>query len=248
MLGKLMKYEIRATGRIFLPLYGLILLSAAILRGFMAANEKANNLFTMPINITGTIYFLLIAAVFVMTLVVMIQRFQKNLLSDEGYLSFTLPVKTHSHIDAKMLVTLIWIILSVLVIILSVFILAVNQNVILSFEKSYLPFSDWFTSQSWLFVEYIVLFLVGSLSITLHIYASMAVGNLCPKHRLLAAFGAFLGFGVIEQIVATFMAIWRVTSLDDTADLSIVILFAGVFGVAYYFFTDWVLSKKLNLE
>ncbi len=67
----------------------------------------------IPFAISMTIYCLLIAAVFVMTLVVTIQRFNKNLLGDEGYLSFTLPVKVTATSYSKMIISLMWTVLSV---------------------------------------------------------------------------------------------------------------------------------------
>lgn len=129
MLGKLMKYEIKATQRIFLPLYGLILVFALLIKVFMLFNiQNARGMAIIPFVITMIIYCVLIAAVCVMTLVVTIQRFNKNLLGDEGYLSFTLPVKVHSHIDSKMIISLMWTVLSLIVSAVSIFILASDNS------------------------------------------------------------------------------------------------------------------------
>lgn len=92
MLGKLTKYEFKATCRFFLPLYGALLLLAAMSRlsqWIMTYNEIGllhyfSNIFTL-------VYVLVAVAIFALTLIVMIQRFYKNLLGDEGYLMFTLP-------------------------------------------------------------------------------------------------------------------------------------------------------------
>ena len=87
MLGKLIKYEFKATGRTFLPLYGAILLVALIQR-FLGRNNKGvfEELNTLG-NFTNLALVGLFIALVVITLIVTIQRFQKNLLSDEGYLS-----------------------------------------------------------------------------------------------------------------------------------------------------------------
>ena len=112
MLGKLIKYEFKATGRTFLPLYGAILLVALIQR-FLGRNNKGvfEELNTLG-NFTNLALVGLFIALVVITLIVTIQRFQKNLLSDEGYLMFTLPVKIRSLIITKMLVAVTWVILS----------------------------------------------------------------------------------------------------------------------------------------
>ena len=82
MLGKLTKYEIKATARIFLPLYAGLLLFALINKVFIEINLLQTRMAFLPL-ISGAIYFFIIVATFIITLVVMIQRFYKNLLSDE---------------------------------------------------------------------------------------------------------------------------------------------------------------------
>lgn len=266
MLGKLMKYEIKATQRIFLPLYGLIILFTLINKAFITFNfDKMQGMAVVPFVITMIIYCVLIAAAFVMTLIVAIQRFQKNLLNDEGYLSFTLPVKAHSHIDSKMIVTLMWTVLSLIVAALSIFILGVNKDNVQDFSKFCMQASSEFQqygAQAYgVLIEFIIFMLVGILAGVLQIYASITVGNLSSKHKLLAGFGAYIGFGVIEQIVFSVL-INAGVNIDNwgtlyhsippiqvtAAGIGIMILYSLIFGVAFYFFTNWMLSKKLNLE
>ncbi len=123
MLGKLLKYEFSATARIFFPIYGLVLLMAGITRLIWKMDTESVNI---PRMISMSVYVALLVAMFVITLIVTIQRFYKNLLGDEGYLSFTLPVKVHSQIDAKMLITLLWSVLSVVVSAVSIFLLVMG--------------------------------------------------------------------------------------------------------------------------
>lgn len=267
MLGKLIKYEFRATRRIFLPLYGLILLFAAINRFFIALNyNKADSPASVSITITIFIYALLVAASFIMTLVVMIQRFQRNLLGDEGYLSFTLPVKVHSHITAKLIVSLVWVLLSMLVCPLSLFIIAFDTKM-MQYNGSFLDlmreigqyFGRLAGRDYLVLAEGIVLFLVTILTGTLQVYASVTVGNYCPKHRLLAAFGVFLGFCVLETTVASFLSnagiataaylLWGYAKATNVfAEFGYAILISALFGTGFYALTNWLLSKKLNLE
>lgn len=102
MLGKLIKYEFKACGRTFFPLYIGILVLAAI-------NGLCNNYNIFSIGDNGTslsfsienvqgilmlVLFALFVALFVLTILLTIQRFKKNLLDEEGYLMFTLPVST----------------------------------------------------------------------------------------------------------------------------------------------------------
>ena len=113
MLTKLLKYEFRATARVMLPLY-LILLATAL----------GANLSTRGMGDLGTLlvlaFALAILAVFIMSVVIMAQRFRQNLLGDEGYLMFTLPVSVHHHLWAKMIVSAVWFAASLLAVILAV--------------------------------------------------------------------------------------------------------------------------------
>lgn len=271
MLSKLMKYEVKATQRIFLPMYALIIAFAGINKLFMQLNlQPADGMFAIATGISMAVYVILIAATFVMTLIVMIQRFYKNLLGDEGYLSFTLPVKVHSHIDCKMLITLMWSVLSIVVALLSVFILAVSTNMMKETRQIFTAIGNDFQhygGMAWLVaVEAIAFVLVSILACTLQIYASITVGSYCSKHKLLAGFGAFIGFGVVQQIVCSILlgAYTGGQQMDDflhshtltdwamlhtaAGFLGAIILFNLIFGAAFYFLTNWLLSKKLNLE
>jgi hypothetical protein len=262
MLGKLLKYEIKATQRIFLPIYGLILVFSLLIKTFFALNFDHGSSMAVPLGITIFVYALLIAAAFVMTLVVTIQRFQKNLLGDEGYLSFTLPVKVHSHIDCKMIVSVMWTILSMIVAFVSVLIIVGNEVTQEEMTKFWKDIGQFFASYGgWatlLLVEGIALILVSCVACVLQIYASISVGNFSSKHKLLASFGTFIGSSVAEQIVLSFsldsvnMWIWKLDIIGKFQSMSVFlgisILYFAVFGVAFYFLTNWILSKKLNLE
>lgn len=130
MLGKLMKYEFKATSRMLLPINGAMLLFALINRLFMELNffQTGNMAISALATVMAVMYVMVIIAAFVITLIVIIQRFYKNLLTDEGYLMFTLPVKAHSHITSKGIVAFVWYLASFVVCALSIFILVVDQN------------------------------------------------------------------------------------------------------------------------
>lgn len=266
MLGKLLKYEMKATARVFFPIYGLILLLAVVNRLIWKINVQN---FDIPRMITMSVYVMLIVAAFVITLVVTIQRFNKNLLGDEGYLSFTLPVKTHSQIDAKMIITLLWSVLSILVSAASVFILVANPETLTQFSRFCAQVGDLYRQYGFsahlIALETILLTVVGFLSSILEIYAAIVVGNLAGRHKLLAGVGAYLGFGIIQQVITSLLfsgfnvriqnyfesfhyALELFPAEPIEIALLVMIFYTMVFGVAFYFFTNWMLSRKLNLE
>lgn len=266
MLGKLLKYEIKATSRTFLPMYALLIVFALINKFFMSLNA---DYLRVPQVIAGIVFGIIIVGISVMTLVVTIQRFNQNLLSDEGYLSFTLPVKAHTHIDCKMLVSLMWSVLSVLVSFAAIFILALDGNTgrkLHEFFAELMPvFNSYGATGYVLILELLVLCVIAVLSSVVTIYAAITVGNMSSKHKLLAGVGAYLGFGIIEQIVASILISSFGSSLENYFGNSHIanehaflsgmqtfmlwlIVYQLVFGLAFYFFTNWMLKKKLNLE
>src|SRR5699024_4932362 len=110
MLIKLMKHEFRATARIMGPLY-LILLAVALGFNFSARlMDSSSFVLNMMAALIVMAYVIAVIAVFVVAFILMLQRFYKNLLGDEGYLMFTLPVSIHQHVWSKLIVSAVWFI------------------------------------------------------------------------------------------------------------------------------------------
>lgn len=97
MLRKLLKYEFKATARTMVPLYIVLIafsLFHLVINPLDVLESTGNtSIRTIIAMLDIMLYVVLIVGLSIMTLVIMIQRFYKNLLGDEGYLMFTLPVK-----------------------------------------------------------------------------------------------------------------------------------------------------------
>lgn len=209
------------------------------------------------------------------SIVLIVIRFYKNLLGDEGYLMHTLPVKKSSLIISKWIVAGVWTICSFIMVILSVFILIARE----------VPWLDMFDFMEKVYNSYdgmITLTIVGFLCILISvmtqlmlIYASMAVGQVFQKHRVLGAFLSFFAINmatqtVTSQLTAVFMAsnaeklndkfdyiintnagfIDGLKSIGDflTAYLSLSALLLIVFCIVYFFVCNYFMKNKLNLE
>ena len=265
MLKKLLKYEFQATGRIFLPLYGALIVVAFIQRLFLAFN--LNSLDSLALNIltamVPTIFGALIMAICVVTFIMMIQRFYKNLLGREGYLMFTLPVSVSKLIWSKLIVIVVWSILSVLIGILSFFIVFLQSG------DFTLIMSEFGELLKQLHINHFMLSAVETvvliLSEVLSIYLSMAIGQLSNKHKVLSAVGAYIGISILVNNVVMAVVISAGNSpLGDTlfrtlfsglnevqtvnVGLMIIILFFVIQAVVYFLITKHLLTKKLNLE
>lgn len=258
MLGKLIKYEFKATGRVFLPMFGALLIVALISRLFI------NLRFQTPMAIGIALSVIMIIAIFVITLIITLQRFYKNLLSSEGYLMFTLPVKTDSLIWSKLIVASIWNICSIIIVFIAIAIMAITD---FSMRDCLTIISEFLNSiniggltLSVFIVEFIILTLSSLLSGILTFYACMSVSLLMNKHRVLFSFVAFLVFSTIGQILSGIcVPLVMATGLDDTFmswALTAQIHFGQlvliginlVIGVIFYILSRFMLKNKLNLE
>lgn len=265
MLSKLFKYELKATGRIFLPLF-LALLLFAIINRFMLSPDE----FDTPAMISMAIYIMIMVGMFVMTFIMMIQRFNKNLLSDEGYLMHTLPVEPWKHIVSKLFVSMLWMVISGITALLSILIIALKKGDFTQFTEAFATihqqaFELLGASVYLLSFEIIIVLLVTLASGILIIYASIAIGHLFNQHKMLASFGAFIGLSALSEILlklfnmipgTAFSSNIHISSVNDlismqpTIQLIIAsgIIFTGLLCAAYFAITNFILSKRLNLE
>lgn len=269
MLGKLLKYEIKATARLFLPLYLTIVVFAVINRFFLAmhyAREGAFSFFSIGMSISMIAYVTLMIGLVVMTLLVLIQRFYKNLLGDEGYLMFTLPVKSWSHILSKLIISMFWTIASSIVAFCSILLIypkniitpELINRLIMAFNQIRQEFG---ISTYFVGIEGVVLVLLTLATSILTIYAAIALGHLFNKHKLLASFGMYIAIKIGSEIITTAVAAIFFNQAMFKPDTALIpstmlvngillfsILFNGAFAAGYFYLTNYVLKKKLNLE
>ena len=104
MLGKLIKYDFRAMCRNLYPIYIALVALTIIFSLMVKFNFDEGLLFSI-------FAFLFVAALngsIVACAFFTVTRFSRGLLKNEGYLSFALPVKTSTHILAKVINAIIW--------------------------------------------------------------------------------------------------------------------------------------------
>ncbi|MBC3898211.1 hypothetical protein [Acetobacterium malicum] len=275
MLGKLIKHETRATSRIFLPLYGALLILTIFTKLVMAigapdffseAASNNNNIAEIILGISFTLYFVLIVGICVMTLVMIIQRFYKNLFTDEGYLMFSLPVKTWELVLSKLLVGMIWSAVCTVMIVLTFFIFSLGAFSMMELSQTIRSAYSMFYLQTGmelnLFMAEMILFiLVQTVASILMIYVSIAIGQLFNQHRIVAAFGAYIVITIAMQIIMSIaMAVFAIGNLENMvlngseAMTTVQWLINGstvlnvVLGIGFYYVTHTIMKKRLNLE
>ena len=203
-----------------------------------------------------------VMAVCVVAVVMMIQRFYKNLLGDEGYVSFTLPATVDEHIFAKLISSFIWFFATAVVVVLSTF---TGEGVIsIDGMLNEVHFWDFFTGWdiAGYVIEGVVLLFVYSCSVCLHFYAAMAIGHSFNDHKGLLSVVSFFVLSAAMTMLAVVSA--RITGNSglfdlvgniDTLDISaathvVMLIFIAIEMVKaalYYIPTTLCLKKWLNL-
>lgn len=274
MLRKLLKHEFRATGRVILPIFGLLLLSAVGANLSIRGMTNAQSTF---LNTLGTIlimlFFLAIIAVGIVALAVMVSRFYKNLLQDEGYVMMTLPVSIHQQVWSKLIVSTVWFAATVLVIILACFVTAFDirfmgelwqevKNIVHAVIRY--NHMDIVVNGIGFLVELLLLCIMPSIAFCLRAYSAMAIGFSRPNHKGLFSVASYIVIGVVVQILGgigisllndswfhRLLLGWE-PQLSATAAMHLgmwfLIVLELIYCAVFYFLTVYFLQKHLNLE
>ena len=269
MLIKLFKNELKATGRIFLPLFGLLAIFAAVSRFTVRQWDSASTLFTGILMVLPVIlYGCIIAALGAVCFVLLVQRFKKNLLDDEGYLMHTLPVRTGQHIFCKLVTSFLWTLLTSVAITLSIFFVATTpgnwanvwEAVQEFFRNPSVPIG--FTAGEF-FTWLVVLILTGSAKSILTIYAGLSIGQIASRRKLSAAIAVTVACVITEQIIGYGVIqllqehAYRIAFLRDNFPLfgidftktmfRLFVINSVAFGALYAWICMRMLKRHLNL-
>lgn len=270
MLSNLVKHELRSTQRIFLPLFGVVLALSLCVSLFVNTNISDSNVVLSTLfGIISFSYGLGLFSLFVVILVLMIQRFRTNLLGDEGYVMFTLPVSTHHLILSKFFVSLLWLICAIGVVCLSGLIVTFDMNffqeLVHIIQYGWQELTSVYGINAPIFLtELVFLFLLGYLAICLEFYASMSIGHSFDRRKMLYSVLIFFGIQFLLNFLSSFLmssdffpSLFGVLEINDFADIppQIIYKILGFFNVInllycslFYFCTHYFLNKRLNLE
>lgn len=278
MLGKLIKHEFRATSRIMLPLVAAVLVLSG-LSGYAAVMLDADvdyGILNMLFVIIMIGFELGIMVVCAMSLIMMIQRFYKNLLGQEGYLMFTLPVSVDALVWAKLIVSFVWFAVTGLVIMLAMLLMGtVGAAFVLDAETASRLWSGFCDlvrlvgagNLAAYAAELILLVFLTALITCLHFYLAMAIGQSFDNRKLLWSVLAFFALNILVSVLPAVLGNVLLSlnvnlpgefifgSMNSVAAAKAAVhLFMGgmcaicaVYGAAFYFPTTALLKKKLNL-
>lgn len=266
MLSKLLRHEFRATGRIMLPVYALLLVSCGgcTLFGSLLGRYPESTVLSVVQTVFATLFGVTTFGM-LLTLVLMVYRFYKNLMTDEGYLMFTLPVSRSQLIWSKLLVALVWSVLSTVLAAL-VWMAEISvvgrENVFSLIAQGLRSLRQHLSGNlTGCAAALVVLCLVSCLVSFLKFYAAISLGHSFSNHKVLLSVVFYIGFGIVTQTIGTIFASVGIQidiSPDFWSSLPVTQVFsslawaaAGVsalLGAAYYVLTLLMLKKRLNLQ
>ena len=271
MLVKAMKYNWKSTYKIILLLNVYVLISTLI--GVITLSAGVWNSSSEGITGLGAILFILymLSVAFVSSVVIiyLAVRFYRNIYSDEGYLIHTLPISKNELLLSQVIVGTIHTLITTVIMLICIFGLmfflfaCLDSKTQAALSLTYDPnmmndlesaFAEYFVMKVILIILY---FIFSSAHAVLLAFASISLGQLFTKHKILGSVICYIGLYTVIQIatsliVLPFMGLSLFGNVSLTQLLNCGILVEAIFAIVccavFYFLCYYLLSKKLNLD
>ncbi|MBE6933128.1 MAG: hypothetical protein E7464_07105 [Ruminococcaceae bacterium] len=275
MLSKCLKHEFRATYALILP----ILLGVLVFSGITGLTSTALYSADSPTVLeiiavfAQLIFNIMVGAASIGVTIVCVLRYWRSFHSDEGYLTMTMPVSTHTHIFSKLIVAEIWLLVTVLVLYLASIIANVGlfQEVFSAVEDVEMAgIADEVVDiaemrQVFLFLLLCLIILVVSPAAgLLQMYAAISLGHSFNKYKKLLSVVFIYVFNQVLGILyfipmllllvkafeneAIFFADFNTVMSGMNIFMVVLLVLSILQGVGFYFMTHYFLNKKLNLQ
>ncbi|MBC5743066.1 hypothetical protein FMM74_005605 [Lachnospiraceae bacterium MD308] len=275
MLSKLIKYDMKSLNRFLPVLHLFILLSSIMIRVFITGRIKpqtSSEQTDFLIILCYVLYFTMITALSTGTYLIAGIRFYKNMFSDEGYLTKTLPITNGMHLLSKTIAGSIWAMVNMCFVYLCSYVVIWTpyiKSVVDENKDDILQEFGFVGKYAGLSFSTVLLILLlfscfGAISSIIMIYASVALGQLFSSHRVL---GAVVSYFVISTLISVLSVVAMALlgsetrlivtsgSLEDEFNLvsymiEIMKISAGLMiitSVILYVATHCIMNKKINL-
>ncbi len=277
MLGKLLKYELLAEMRKYAVVFAAIIGAAVLFLVFDRGLSRLGDYAIIDIFSGFLLIAFILLCFFTLAMVIVMScvRFKKNLFGDEGYLMHTLPVPAWQHIAVKIIAAYIWTIAALIVIVIGICILTCSGSWMTDMydgmKEAFAEISAADDASAALLFNFKWFFIITSvlypLLLLLYIYFCIAVGSLFNSHKTLMSILTFVVVNTVGQIVnSVIMVIGGLSSYMsmDTADMNAATadmfissygklmwgssIFSVILYAAMAICTNYIMSKKLNLE
>ena len=262
MFLKMVKHEFRASYRALIPLFCGLLLMAGLARLSIFLIDKTDFIL---VQLFGTLFIglfvLACVASVVLTMVLMMVRFAKSVHGDEGYLTNTLPVGTHTILLSRLLVSFVALLCAYAALFLGYKICTVGLDGVRDFEKMLESiFGQMGEEGTWILVRLAGTALIGIISNILMIFAAISIGHSFPNKKVglsvlfyfvlyfAAQTVSVIGIFVLSAIVRLRMDELQVANNVSSIMTVFSLVMSAIFCVVYYFLTWIMMKKRLNLS
>lgn len=279
MLKKMLRYDFRA----ILKFWWIGLLSTFVLSlgaGLFGSLLNSEKIFPDIINIMS-VFVIVIAVISLfaflfMTSIMIYVRYYKNLFSDEGYLTFTLPLKRSQVLNSKLISGLVMTLSTTFAVAIETAIglcIAFHRDI---FTKQFYNdiknaiseiakekgFDELFT----LFALILIIVVTVYAASLLFTFLCITVGSVITrKNKVATAIGIYYGATAVLTFAGQIFALFGMTGLVNWGDkviaisdwtflyfifgaLLVIIFFVATIAAILYAINYWLLDKKLNLS
>lgn len=277
MLKKLLRYDFKAV----LKYWWIAALSSVVLSfggGWCISVFDSDKALPEALYIVAGLLMVIVVlglvAFAILSTILTFSRFYKNFFTDEGYLTFTLPVKRSQLLNSKLIVSTTTTILTSLILIIDILVMVCvgfyndifTDNFWNSFVNDFVK--EFFRDDHlgyyalWL-VEAIVLVVLLVIFSTLFMFSCITVASIIAKKaKVITAIGIYYAANSVFSFVIQMFWLFGMVSLDSwlsrlSADNSAgvitlilfgLILFLSIFCGVIYSLQYWMLDRKLNLS
>ena len=210
MLGKLIRYDLKSTTRFLIVIHIFLIIFSILGRIFLTGRfplwswwyKRIAYCFDLLLYISSCLRALSFG-----TLLVIAVRFYKNLFSDEGYLTNTLPVTKGMHLLSKTLSGTIWCAIDAFILYLCAFILIAIPPVTEALSAHWGELSgfwDFPARAAFIFflLYMVVLTFIGAVVNVVSIQSAVILGQLFNGHKVLGAVVSYFVLTTISSIAA----------------------------------------------
>lgn len=262
MLGKLIKYDLEAVARIFIPIHAVFLLFCFAARFFYMDRLNFNTIdepLVLSLVLFGTVITLLYSALSIFTWLLIAFRFYRNLFSKEGYLTWTLPVSSAGQLWAKILSGCILSAADVLIVAVGMLFLVTGKNVTSAYAQIAAEVEQELGMSTEAFaLLFLLICLLSCIASVVIIYFSITIGQLFPAHRVLCAIAAYFILTTVMDIICVAAMLFNgylpgylssgksmINYLSGILSISLITVF--IIAIAGYIGTHYIFKEKLNL-
>lgn len=268
MLNKLLKYDFKATSKYFLPMSIFVLLYSCLGTILFRINGNVkfsgNGLINILTVLAIVAFFIMIIGYMIVTQGIIVVNFYKNMVTDTGYLTHTLPVSKLSLLLSKLISGTALVLFSYIVSGVSTLIMFHVPGFLMKYKPSISELykltdgKSLFPSLLSIILSFSFAIVAGTIYSLCMYFMCIALGQLLNRHKIIGSFVAYFVIQFITQIISTiltFLGSGTLNILDESiilnsmsgiiAGISVfaLILSAGMFTITHYIFTH-----KLNLD